>query len=292
MSFAFNTKMRDFTLKKYKVLIKAMVDQQFRFLNIRQAVSEKDLYSKEKIAIIRHDIDTKFDLPLALKMADFEAELNISASYYFRTIPDVFDREVIKSIYDMGHEIGYHYEVLSMTDGNFQKAIELFGKDLKILRDICPVSSICQHGGTLGPYSSTSIKGLFKTGLALLTRKVNMKYYPSIRLWDKYKLEDFDLTGDAYLSLDFEQIKYFSDTGMSWDSHATRIVDNVSEGRNAEMAAHSTDDLIALITDHKIDMINILVHPANWNDPVLKWVKWRTLQSIRNISKRIIKKSR
>jgi hypothetical protein len=225
-------------------------------------------------------------------MARFESQNNISASYYFRTIPDVFNKNIIKAIFYLGHEIGYHYEVLALTDGDFHAGIELFEKDVKALRDICPISTICQHGGTLGPYSSTSISGLIKTGFALLSNKINMNYHPSIQLWEKYKLEDFDLTGDAYLSFDFEKIKYFSDTGLSWDSHGTRIVDNVSEGENQNLKAHTTDDLITLIDQDKINSINLLVHPANWNDPILKWLEWRTLQSVRNISKKILKRKK
>jgi hypothetical protein len=284
--------MRDFTVKKYKSLLQILLDRKFSFLNVQQALANKDIYSKEKVAVVRHDIDTKHDLSIALAMAKFEAANNISASYYFRTIPDVFDKKVIISIFDLGHEIGYHYEVLALMDGDLQKGIEWFKKDLKLLRNICPISTICQHGGTLGPYSSTSVLGLLKTGIALLSGKINMKYYPSIQLWDKYKLDDFELAGDAYLSFDFERIKYFSDTGLSWDSHGTRIVDNVSEGNNIELSAHSTDDLIALISDGKIKRINLLVHPANWNDPILRWFEWRILQSIRNISKKIIKRDK
>ena len=282
--------MRDFTVKKYKLLLQAMIKEEYGFLNVKQSLKNDDLYSKQKIAIIRHDIDTKHDLSIALEMANFEASNGISASYYFRTIPDVFDKDVIKKIYDLGHEIGYHYEVLALTEGDFQKGIEWFEKDLQLLRAICPISTICQHGGTLGKYSSTSIFGLFKTGFALLSGKLNMKYYPSIQLWDKYKLEDFGLTGDAYLSFDFEKIKYFSDTGLSWDSHSTRIVDNVSEGENSEVSAHTTDDLIELITNDRIERVNILVHPANWNDNLFDWIKWKTLQHIRNLSKRILKR--
>ena len=284
--------MRDFTVKKYKLLLQALLDKEFNFLNIQQALADKALYAKEKVAVVRHDIDTKHDLSIALEMAKFESESKISASYYFRTIPDVFDRYIIKAIHDLDHEIGYHYEVLALTDGDLQKGIEWFEKDLKLLREICPISTICQHGGTLGPYSSTSISGLIKTGFALLTKKINMKYYPSIQLWDNYNLVDFGLTGDAYLSFNFEKIKYFSDTGLSWDSHGTRIVDNVSEGENVELTAHTTNDLIALISKDRIKRVNVLVHPANWNDPILEWIEWRTLQSVRNISKKIIKRSR
>ncbi len=284
--------MRDFTVKKYIQIIESLQDNGYNFYNIKTAILDADLYNSNKKVIIRHDIDTKYDLPIALSMAKYESSKDISASYYFRTIPGVFNENIIKQISELGHEIGYHYEVLSLTRGDFPKAIGLFRSDLERLRKIYPVSTICQHGGTLGYYSSTSIMGLIKTGYALLSGKINMKYYPSIQLWEKYDFKDFGIIGDAYLSFDFEKIKYFSDTGLSWDSHGTRIVDNVYEGKNAEVTAHTTDDLIALISNDRIKRINVLVHPANWNDPILKWLKWRTLQSVRNISKKIIKSSR
>ena len=282
--------MRDFTVKKYILIIESLKTNEYNIFNIKTAILDTDLYDSRKKVIIRHDIDTKYDLSIALSMAKYEASKGISTTYYFRTIPDVFDKEVIESIYDLGHEIGYHYEVLSLAEGNFQEARELFKKDLELLRSICPINTICQHGGTLGPYSSTSIMGLFKTGIALLMGKINMKYYPSIQLWDKYDYKDFDIIGDAYLSFNFEKLKYFSDTGLKWDSHETRIVDNVSEGENAEIKAHSTNDLISIISNGNVERINILVHPANWNDPILKWIKWRILQTVRNISKKVLKR--
>jgi hypothetical protein len=36
----------------------------------------------------------------------------------------------------MGHEIGYHYEVLSEANGDPEKAIELFRSNLEKLRQI------------------------------------------------------------------------------------------------------------------------------------------------------------
>lgn len=284
--------MRDFTIKKYKKIIDSLVKQKFNFYNVKDSLDLENIDTNNKYAIIRHDIDTKHDLSIALEMARYEANHKISASYYFRTIPDVYDEKVIREIYNLGHEIGYHYEVLALTEGDMQKGIELFESDLKKMRKNTPIKTICQHGGTLGKYSSTSVFGLIKSGIALMTGKLNLNYYPSIGLWDKYKLSDFDLTGDAYLSLDFKKIKYFSDTGLSWDSHGTRIVDNVDEGDNSKIIAHTTNDLISLINKGTISKLNLLVHPANWNDNYFDWLKWRTLQNIRNISKKLLKKKR
>ena len=62
------------------------------------------------MVVLRHDIDRK---PMnALRMAELEYELGIQSTYYFR-FPCTFKPEIIRKIRDLGHEVGYHYEVLS-----------------------------------------------------------------------------------------------------------------------------------------------------------------------------------
>ena len=46
----------------------------------------------------------------------------------------------------MGHEIGFHYEVLAKNDGNFEKAIIDFEKELSLFRSFVaclPAVCIC-----------------------------------------------------------------------------------------------------------------------------------------------------
>jgi len=52
-------------------------------------------------------LDYGNDLPYTLKMARKEAEMGITAIYYFRTHDDVFKPDIIREIADLGHEIGY-----------------------------------------------------------------------------------------------------------------------------------------------------------------------------------------
>lgn len=281
--------MRDFTVKKYKDLIRVLLNEGYRSISVERAISLNEIREDEKIAVIRHDIDTRFDLPIALIMADFENRNNVIASYYFRTVPETYDIHLIEKIRDLGHEIGYHYEVMSLAKGNEAEAMKRFVKDLEELRRSCQVKTICQHGGAMGHYNTTSISGLLEIGWDYLRGKIRrIEYFPSIKLWDKYKLEDYGLVGDAYLSLDFSIFKYFSDTGQRWDSHETRILDNIQESQSyRKITARSTDDLIDLIRSDKIRHLNLLVHPANWNDPFFPWLKWRVLQNVRNHLKKL-----
>jgi len=281
---------KDFSLKKYFQIIDSLVSGNYSFITIQAAIDSRN-YSQKYCAIIRHDIDTKFDLPLALKMAEYEAKNEIVASYYFRTIPETFNEDVISRIADLGHEIGYHYEVMALCNGDESKAIDRLKSDLITLRNIYPVKTICQHGGAMGYYNTTSVRGLSKIGLDYLRGKIQkIEYYPSILLWDKYHFKDFDLLGDAYLSLDFSEIKYFSDTGQRWDSFGTRILDNIEEAEALKKyTARSSNELIKLIESGQITKLNLLVHPANWHDNFYDWLKWRTLQKIRNTLKKIYK---
>ena len=69
-------------------------------------------------------------------LANIEKSLNIRSTYYFRVVQKTFLPNIIRAIEEMGHEIGYHYEDLTLARGNKKKAVRLFEKNLNILREI------------------------------------------------------------------------------------------------------------------------------------------------------------
>jgi len=282
---------RDFTINKYKNLLSTFLKEGYKFITVEQVIRSNKFLEADKVVVNRHDIDTKYDLPNAIEMARLEYNNNIKSSYYFRTVPETLNLKIIQQIADLGHEIGYHYEVMSFAKGNYQEAVKRFSRDLDILRQIYPVKTICQHGGAMGHYNTTSIQGLLKIGWDYLRGRIKrIEYFPSTVLWDKYKFEDFELIGDAYLSLNFKKIKYFSDTGQRWDSFDTRILDNIDEGENLKkISARTTNEMIKIIESGKIKYFNLLVHPANWHNNYYDWIKWRLLQKIRNTLKKTYK---
>ena len=108
----------DFTLNAYKELLRSFKTGNYTLLTFLDHLSSDCVRS----VILRHDVDR---LPEnALRMAQIEAELGVKASYYFRMAPESFDRDIIKKIAEMGHEIGYHYENLSAVAGrkDFRKS--------------------------------------------------------------------------------------------------------------------------------------------------------------------------
>ena len=124
---------RDFTVAKYEELCSAIVQSGYAVVNVKDYLSRSlPPQPREKVVILRHDVDRKPEN--ALKMAEIERQLGISGTYYFRSTKEVFKAEIMHKIEKMGHEVGYHYEVLDKAKGNYGKAIKIFEAELKEFR--------------------------------------------------------------------------------------------------------------------------------------------------------------
>ena len=119
---------RDFTLKLYRKLCEKILQNNFLPVRVDEYIAEKNISDNPKM-ILRHDVDR---LPnQALKMAKIENDLGITSTYYFRSIGSVFKEDLIVAISNLGHEIGYHYEVLANNNGDKKKALIEFEKTLQ-----------------------------------------------------------------------------------------------------------------------------------------------------------------
>ncbi len=102
----------DFTLSKFRRLCSA-VAQHYPTLTLAEYFQGEKL--PLRFAMMRHDIDRK---PMrVLNTARVERELGIRATYYFRMNGTVFRPGIMREIEGMGHEVGYHYEVLGKANG-------------------------------------------------------------------------------------------------------------------------------------------------------------------------------
>lgn len=162
---------RDFTLDKFHQLCAAIVDN-YTTITMDRYLSAGDQLP-ERFVLMRHDVDGL--AKTALKTARIEEELGIQATYYFRTRNNIFVPEIIQEIEGMGHEVGYHYEVLSTAKGDYEKAIEIFKNDVSKFQNICNLKTICMHGMPLSKYDNRD-------------------------LWNTYDFRDFGILGEAYLS--------------------------------------------------------------------------------------------
>lgn len=280
----------DFTMDKYKQLCNAISRSEYTTLTFEEYISSTN--KPEKVILIRHDVDSEPEY--FLKTAKLENELGLSSTYYFRHIEGIFLPDLIKKIAVLGHEIGYHYEVLDKARGDYEVAIKLFGKELEDLREYYNVRTIAQHGSPLvGGLNATSLSGVFQIIKALLRKEDIFTSVPNIYLWNKYNLQHFDIIGEAYLSMDFNKTIYLSDTGRSWDSSRYKVRDFVNTSSlNLEKKVEATDDIIDMIQNNTVESMCILVHSNQWKDNYSEWLKWLLFQQIRNNGKLLLKKAR
>ena len=176
---------RDFSFRTYRELLGSIKKQGYEF----QTVAEFLTKSKDRAMILRHDVDS---WPAnALKMAKIENEAGVKSTYYFRISPLSFNKKIIYSIKEFGHEIGYHYEDLSSNNGDYFKAIRTFEQNLRKLQELYPIKTIAMHGKPLSKWNN-------------------------LDLWKKYDFRDFHVIGESYLSFDFDRMLYLTDTGNCW----------------------------------------------------------------------------
>jgi hypothetical protein len=140
--------MSDFTLPTFQALLSAFLTEGFSFTPLSGFADG----SGKKTVILRHDVDR---LPgNSLATAQLEHETGIRGSYYFRIVPESYDETIIREIYRLGHEIGYHYEDLALAGGDADKAYTSFCRNLEKIRKLVPVTTICMHGSPLSRYDS------------------------------------------------------------------------------------------------------------------------------------------
>ncbi len=233
--------MRDFTLDMYRRLCVAIRELACPVWTIRDYLQQDQ---PDGLAVVlRHDVDR--DLNSALRLAALEAEHGLSATYYFRTTPAVFQPEAIQRVERLNHEVGYHYEVLSKTRGDRQRAAALFQRELNAFRQIASVDTISMHGSPLLPWHN-------------------------LDLWQTLDWSDYDLLGEAFLSVDYRRVYYFTDTGRSWNADRFNIRDRTAARRPA-VVVHTTPDLIAFLCGRPDAPVFINAHPNRWTHTPLAW---------------------
>jgi len=247
---------RDFTLEKYVDLIQAIFEADYTTLTVREFLT--GCYRSARCAILRHDVDR---MPRsALRMAKLEASLSISSTYYFR-YPATFDPDLITRIRDLGHEVGYHYEVLAKAKGNHEWAIALFRDELKEFRGICDVRTICMHGSPLSHHDNRD-------------------------LWKEYDFKDYGIEGEAYLSMAGKGLRYLTDTGRSWSGKHT--VRDVMPGAKAA-PMETTDDLALWIGSTREEGLYLTVHPERWTVSEGEWIISYSKDAMVNFGKDILR---
>ncbi|MDV3104094.1 polysaccharide deacetylase family protein [Thermococcus waiotapuensis] len=245
----------DFTLDKYEKLL-SFLQNNYGIYTVKRYLVEKP---ERNFVILRHDVDRS--PKNALKMAELEAKLGVRSTYYFR-YPYTFKQEVIKKISELGHEIGYHYEVLSKARGDSEKAIQMFKSELEEFRKVTDVKTICMHGSPLSKYDNR-------------------------KLWEHYDFRQFDIIGEAYLSINDPEVYYLTDTGRNWNNR-----NNIRDKfvwKSLKREIENTDHLVHVLEELKPKKLYLTVHPERWGYNSANWIRGWTRDLIFNIGKCVLK---
>ena len=270
----------DFTFDTFKRILSVFLNNNYKFQTFENYIQNP---INDNVVILRHDID-KIPKNAAL-FALIEYQLNIKGSFYFRIVSNSNQPEYINQIQEMGHEIGYHYENMDMSNGNPDTAIKDFEYNLNKFRKIYPVKTICMHGSPLSKYDNRD-------------------------LWKKYDYRDYGIIGEPYFDLDFNEVFYLTDTGRRWDGEDVSVRDKIvkreaeSVGRNLRseerraksmvrsdkcegLKFRSTTDIIRAVEEGLFpDKVMMTFHPQRWDDKWYPWIKELLWQNTKNVVKK------
>jgi hypothetical protein len=164
-------------------------------------------------------------------MAELEYQYGLRSTYY-SLVPASFDEPIIRQSH-MGHEIGYHYEVMSRAKGDVKQAAGMFQNDVELLRGICDIRTACMHGSPIS-------------------------HNKNVDFWEFASLSDYGLVGEAYTDIKGD-FKYYTDTGGKWNGK-NNIRDKIV---NCTMPSpHGTAGIITEVAARSKVYINC--HPERW----------------------------
>lgn len=245
----------DFTPQIYKSLVQSLLDAGYRFQTFEEMLSRP---VDGKVVVLRHDIDK---LPYnAITLGEIEHDLGVKATYYIRIVKATWNEDVIKQLIRLGHEVSYHYEDLTITRGDYEKAWAHFKKHFDRIRAFYPAKTVCMHGSPLSKWDNR-------------------------KLWEKYDYRELDIIGEPYFDVDYTKMLYVTDTGRSWNKSEVSVRDKVPGGLQVNIK--STDHFIRLVKDNALpDRIMINTHPQRWFPFGAGWMKELVFQNIKNLGKR------
>lgn len=246
----------DFTPKIYKQLLESFQDNGYSFQTFEEFITKPN----EKVIVLRHDVDR---MPKnALELAIIEQSLGIKATYFYRIVKEVDVPELIEAVRDLGHEIAYHYEDLTLAKGDKQKAIKLWKKNLTYLRTYYPVKTVCMHGSPMTKWDNRDI-------------------------WQDYSYKQYGIIAEPYFDVNYEEIFYITEAGRSWNNTKVSMRDKVKSSFTHKI--NSINDIIILSASSQApNKLMINVHPHNWSGNWFGWTRILMWQSLKNIFKRII----
>lgn len=256
----YKTPPREFTLELYRMFLNALQQQNLPFLRFKDYIGSE----RDPAILLRHDVDRKPNNTLA--MAKLESEFGIVSTYYFRARNHTFKPDLIKEVARMGHEIGYHYECLSDTNGDMKEAHKLFAENLAMFRKIVPIETISMHGSPLKPYDNRDMWRSTTDAETLHT--------------------ELGVLGEIYLAIDYTNIAYISDTGRNWVEGRANRRDKVDS--SIHLNFNSDTELLSYFSKPLTSTVVFQTHPERWSDSLIDWLSQAIKDRIINTAKYVL----
>ncbi len=262
--------MKDFSLDIYRELLESLQRKRYELISYSDYVKAKgqedEKTNERKFVILRHDVDARPEN--SLRTAQIEHAIGARATYYFRVGKESNNPSVIKAIVQLGHEIGYHYEDMSLCGGDVDEALEHFQTWLDYFRQYYSVETICMHGAPTSRWDGKD-------------------------LWKKYDYKTLGVKGEPYLDTDFSDVFYLTDTGRCWDGCKVSVRDKIpqyqDEWTKRGWTWHTTTELLeAVKADRLPPHVMITTHPQRWTNNNGQWWRELILQTAKNVVKRMI----
>ena len=229
----------DFTYSAYQGLIELLKKENYTVTNYHEYSS----FSKDTdIVILRHDIDNSVEK--AYSMAQLENALGVKSTYFvlltseFYNIAAKKNRELLKKIYGLGHEIGLHFDEASYENSSIDAVVSMAEKEREILQKLLGVS--------------ITTVSMHRPSKIVLEQDVQ---FPSMV--------------NSYGNVFFKKFKYVSDSRMNWRENVEEIIQSHRYHRLHILAhAFSYDKQKSIGTREKL--LDFIFHA---NEERYEWLK-------------------
>lgn len=255
--------MRDFTYASYRRLLGALRAAGYAVVGFDDYFAGD--VAADRVVLLRHDVDRR--PRMALEMAMVECGCGVRSTYFFRSRHAVVARDVIRSVSGLGMGIGYHYEEVCDAGGDLHRAAGLFAERLGQLREVADVRLLSMHGSPLCRYDNDA-------------------------LWQVVDYRDYGIVGEVCRDVDFSSFFYLTDTGRSWDGVSFRdAAPFADEWRERGFVYRQTAEVVDAIERGVFpERVVLSVHPERWTDDATLWAWYGSLQWVKNVVKRSVKR--
>ena len=230
-----------FVYKNWEKFCKALKDAGIKSITAATELTEKN----KSFLILKHDVE---DTPKkALALAKIEAAHNHKGVYYIQAyLMTEKNIPIFKEIQKLGHEVSYHHDVMDATEGNIEKALQIFNENKNVFQSHgFKISTVCQHGNPIA-------------------KRVN---YHSNRDFFRSDYIKSQLPHISEIMVDFAErigvdYKYVSDAGYSWKMIFDPQTNDITDSSDKDILIGTLENVAKFVKNN--DAVIVSTHPHRW----------------------------